>query len=193
MLVYKFKVSIDEDDNFLREIEIKPSQSFLEFHDVIQNCVALPEGEMASFYICDIKWRKQQEISLVGFDDGGEDDETGKNILVMNKTHLKDCINNPNEKLIYVYDFLKMHTFYLELFKIYQCDETITFPRCTKSIGDLPKTLKPGMIADNNSFDALQDTETDSEFADEPDPELLTDDEQLFDDFIEETDTNESY
>jgi hypothetical protein len=199
MLIYKFRITLEENDNFLREIEIRPSQTFKDFHEAMLDCSALTLGELASFFICDIKWRKQQEITLVK----AEDDENRARgdkppVKIMSKTLLNNCIESPNEQLIYINDFQKMHTFYIELFKIYDNQEKITtFPRCVKRFSDVPKTItqitNPGTMSNDEE-------ETQAEFEDELDDELMEDNDKLvsdednvmLDDIFEETNPNES-
>lgn len=190
MLVYKFKILLEDNDNFLREIEIKPSQTFEDFYNSIIDCVRIEPGEMASFFICDSKWRKQQEITLYKMDDDDDiNDQSHPKILVMGETTLKECIDNPNERLIFIYDFLKMHTFYIELFKIYDCDEKVDFPRCLKRIGDIPKALSRKA---NPNEEFLDDDEPVSEFEDEfAEGQISDEDDGIFDDFFEESNSSE--
>ena len=145
MIIYKFRITLEENDNYLREIEIKPGQTFEDFHKAILDCSLLSKDEMASFFICDIKWRKHQEITLVKTEE--EDDRRRPisekpPVKLMSETTLSNCINSPNEQLIYINDFQKVHTFYIELFKIYNSEEKAKFPRCVKKVSDLPKIIK---------------------------------------------------
>jgi len=143
MLIYRFKIVSDDNDKFYREIEIKPGNSFEDFHQAIQDCVSFEKGEMASFYICDSKWNKLQEIALCDVSDPDATDNT-EDIKVpeMSEVKLKDCINDPSQRMIYVYDFLKMHTLYIELSKITEGDSKIKYPRCIKCTSDFHKPLK---------------------------------------------------
>ena len=189
MLIYKFRVTLEDNDDFLREIEIKPNQTFEEFHNQLMGCISLTKGEMASFFLCDSKWRKQQEITLVDFSEGAEEAEEGEGkTLLMAKTQLKDIINSPNEKLIYIYDFMKMYTFFIELYKIYSCDEKIVYPRCVKSVSDIPKTMASNAVARKGEAVA---EEAEDEFSEEFDESEIEDDEKMFDDIYEDPNSNE--
>ncbi len=148
MLIYKFKIVNDDNDNFYREIEIKPSNTFEDFHKILIDCIKLTPDEMASFYICDNKWNKIQEISLCNLEeeedreDSDEPESPKKKVLVMSDVKLKECINDPNQRMIYIYDFFKMYTFYIELSKITDGDEKTIYPRCTKCVSDIQKPRK---------------------------------------------------
>jgi hypothetical protein len=191
MLIYKFRITLEENDNFLREIEIKPGHTFEDFHNAILDCSALNLGEMASFFICDIKWKKHQEITLVKAEDEDSRYRGDKPpVKVMSETTLSNCIDNPNEQLIYIYDFQKVHTFYIELFKIYNSEEKGTFPRCVKRVSDVPKTLAH---IPNPEAMAFEEEETTDEFEEELDEGAVDENDNLMlDDIFEETNPNES-
>jgi hypothetical protein len=190
MLIYKFRITLEENDNFLREIEVKPGQTFEDFHNAILECSALNIGEMASFFICDIKWRKHQEITLVKSEDEDSRNRGDKPpVKIMSETKLSNCIDNPNEQLIYIYDFQKVHTFYIELFKIFNSEEKVIFPRCVKKVSDVPKT----MTHIPNPEDTVYEEETVEEVIDEFDPGSVEDDDSLLlDDIFEEANPNDS-
>jgi len=148
MLIYRFKIVNDDNDNFYREIEIKPGNTFEDFHKLLVDCIKLSPGEIASFYICDSKWNKLQEISLCNMEEPEEDEsetlsETDKKkVVMMSDVKLKECINDPNQRMIYIYDFFKMYTFYIELSKITEGSEKTIYPRCTKSVSEIHKPRK---------------------------------------------------
>jgi hypothetical protein len=147
MHIYKFRIISDENDSFFREIEIKPSSTFLDFHKAILECIGFEDEEMASFYVCDGQWNKGQEISLCDLNvtDEQDDDEdlyprnAKKSLppLVMSEVKLKDIIIDPHQRFIYVFDFLNMWTFYVELFKILPAAANTKYPVCTKCTGKL--------------------------------------------------------
>jgi hypothetical protein len=195
MLIYKFRITLEENDNFLREIEIKPGQTFEDFHVAIQNSVNTIKGEMASFFICDSKWKKHQEITLVKTDAEPVDRElnAGKPpVILMSETKLSSCIDSPNAQMIYVYDIHRLNTFYIELFKIYNIEENITIPRLLKSVSDVPKAVTQITSPEEIIIDYDESIE---EVADEIDESRLgEEDTELFGDLFEEpnpTDGNE--
>jgi hypothetical protein len=64
--------------------------------------------EVASFYTCDETWNQEDEISL--FDTGDVIGEQ-KNMSL----HTIRAVRRENTKIIYVYDFINMWTFLVEL------------------------------------------------------------------------------
>ncbi|HLG34914.1 MAG TPA: hypothetical protein VI757_08555 [Bacteroidia bacterium] len=134
MAVYKFRVTFEEHDEVSRDIEIKATQSFEDLHNIILQSVGFNSKEMASFYMSDDFWKKGKEITLADMSDG-----EGK-IAMMKNSRLKDFIADPHQKIYYVYDFMAMWTFHLELIKIIVSEETgIFYPRCVRTAGDAPK------------------------------------------------------
>src|SRR5262249_38322820 len=110
-------------------------QTFEDLHNAIQKAVNFDNSQLASFYMSDDTWRKGLEITLM--DMKGEEDETSGKI--MNKCILSNFIDDPHQKILYVFDFLAMWTFRIELIKILSQDPKTTYPKCVKSIGIAPK------------------------------------------------------
>ena len=45
-MVYRFKVWFENNDEVIRWIDIKPSQTFLDFHNAIQDAIGLTSGSV---------------------------------------------------------------------------------------------------------------------------------------------------
>ncbi|MBQ7551018.1 MAG: hypothetical protein IJT04_05795 [Bacteroidales bacterium] len=172
-MYYKFRVYYDEVEDFVRDIEIEANDSFESFHKILLSSIGLDGKELASFFICDSKWNKQKEISLM---DMGDDDEKEEPvyeeedeyslrsklpIFVMKDSLLKDFITNPHQQLMYEYDFLNPKVFYIELLKILPEEKGVTYPRCTHSVKELPKELKNFKLPniDDGYNELLEETE----------------------------------
>jgi hypothetical protein len=158
MHIYKFRILSDEDENFIRDIEIKSTHSYEDFHQAILDSIGFIGQELASFYICDRKWNKNKEITLLDMTDEGvsnvsnakdeaedEDDEKIAVIpmFIMRDSKINKFIDDPHQRMIYEYDFLNLRTFYIELMKVHEAEEGISYPRCTLikgSISEFPET-----------------------------------------------------
>lgn len=153
MYYYKFRVNFDEVEDFLRDIEILSHDTFASFHDILYNSIGLKGNELASFFICDSKWNKQKEITLIDMGDdrteeqpqyNEEDDySTASNIpkSVMSESVLKDFITDPHQQIIYEYDFLNPKVFYIELLKISPKQDGVVYPRCSFKAKEMPQEL----------------------------------------------------
>jgi len=196
MYYYKFKVSFDEVEDFERNIEILSSDNFESFHQILYDSIGLTGHELASFSICDTKWNKKQEITLIDMQDDRESEaptyeeeeeySTSSNIpkYIMKDAVLKDFITDPHQHIMYEYDFIHPKVFYIELLKTLPAKENAVYPRCTLSEGVLPKPDEHPASADLES-DFLND------FLDGVDEDDLDDftDEQIWDDSQTEFDS----
>ena len=178
MYYYKFKISFDEVEDFERNIEILSSDNFESLHQILYDCIGLTGHELASFSVCDTKWNKKQEVTLIDMQDErtsetptyDEEEEfsTASNIpkYIMRDAVLKDFITDPHQHIMYEYDFIRPKVFYIELLKTLTAKENAVYPSCTFSAGILPK---PDEVPVNPEDDFLNDLleETDEDAFDE--------------------------
>ena len=114
MYYYKFKVFYDEVEDFVRDVDVLANSNFEDFHMFLYQCLGLQGNEFAAFSICDQKWNKQKEITLMDtseeedmaeepeYDD--EDSFSTKSRLprfVMKDAILKDFITDPHQHILY--------------------------------------------------------------------------------------------
>ena len=182
MYTYKFRLFFDEVEDFVRDFELLADQSFLDFHDaIIRNISGLSGEELASFYVCDSKWNKLREITLIDMDDRGEDgDSSLLPKITMEEAILSNLIDDPHQRLIYEYDFLNLKTFFIELLKSSKSDSKYTYPRCTASVGELPKQVnlfqKDAFDFSDLKEDVYDEDEDTEDFYDEEDLQRLSND-----------------
>lgn len=188
MLIYKFKISFEDYDDFSREIELRADQTFEDFHQAILGNLGLDPGMMASFFICDHRFRKKKEIQLIetppdNARNKSEQTEGPENIskaILIREYELKDIIDDPHQRLIFLYDYKNRWTFYIELIKILPENKSHSYPFFSKSIGAVPAELVP---VSPNIVEPL--TDDDLEFTEEED--ALPDDLSDFDQVDEES------
>jgi len=113
MLTYKFRVILDTEEDVFRDIEIDQEETFENFYKAIILSFDFVGKELASFYMSNEKWDKGREIGLM--DMGGVDSENENLPAVMSTAVLKNFVKDADQKIILVYDFLKMWCFYIEL------------------------------------------------------------------------------
>ncbi len=147
MLIYRFRITCEEHDAFLREIEILPNQSFLDFHHILLESAELMHVERASFFAADKGYRKKKEISLKTekrqvrkYDEDLDQVLTETVVLpLMKNEKLKNYIEDPHQKLIYEFHGRDTFSFHIELYKIYPSEGLDVMPRCIKRSGELPR------------------------------------------------------
>jgi hypothetical protein len=153
MHIYKFRVLLEDQDDFLRDYEIGSKQTFGDFHRLLIDSLELDSKELASFSVCDSRWKKMKEITLVDMmdnmqepDDTFDDDENPKPrmpMFVMDDVKIKDMIDDPHQRLIYEYNFLNSRLFFIELIKISDAVPGVNYPKCVKQTGQLLNTVVP--------------------------------------------------
>lgn len=154
MHIYKFRMLSEENEDFLRDFEIQATQTFEDLHGLITECVSLKGNELASFYICDQKWNKQLEITLLDMKDMEEEqearEEEDNETYVMTHSLIRDFINEPHQRLLYEYDFLDPKVFYLELLSVYKQKDDDSYPRCTLSRGNMNENVTPEELEEDD-------------------------------------------
>ena len=146
-MVYKFRVILDTEDDVFRDIAILEDDTLEDLHNAIVNSFGFDGLEIASFYTCDDKWNQKDEISL--FDTG---DVIGEQKIMSDYT-LSDILDTENTKIIYVYDFLNMWTFLVELAAVE--DQVIgnTYPETLFSHGEMPMDAPEKDFSDSTTSD----------------------------------------
>lgn len=170
--IYKFRVIIDAEEDVFRDIEISTDDHFFSLHKAILDAFDFEDGEMASFYLSDDNWEKGLEISLM---------DMGSDNLSMTGSILSDFVDKPSDKLLYVYDFLRMWCFYVELVEVTKEKPSTIYPRVALVYGDAPSQDSKemdlfGTEVDNEEFDDQNDDYKGSDDEDEEN-EFFDDDE----------------
>jgi hypothetical protein len=111
----KFRVLLDSNDKneIFRDILIDDEATFETFYKAIINSFNFTGDQMASFYVSNEEWDKGHEISLMDMSYG--DDSVDSLPSVMKDAKIKTFIEEPDQKFILVYDFLRMWIFLAEL------------------------------------------------------------------------------
>ncbi len=149
-MIYKIRIILDTEEDIFRDMEIEASKSLEDFHNAITQAFGFLGNEMASFYTCDEQWSQDEEIALFDMSENGSD------VRLMNETFLEDIITEKTPKLIYVYDFLSMWTFFVELADVVEKEDGRSYPNILFSFGELPDAppekkfeSEPGVDLDN--------------------------------------------
>lgn len=159
-MIYRFRVILDNDvdDDVFRDLEIKETDTLEDLHNIITQSFGFDGTEMASFYLSDNQWSQGEEISLF---DLSED----ASARLMSGTIINNVVFEMQTKLIYVYDFLSMWTFFVELAEIVEETPGVIYPNLMFVHGQIPDT------APEKSFDADDDYDDFDEFDDDIDVE----------------------
>lgn len=148
MAILKFRVYWEEDNSVYRDMVIKHTQSFLELHNSILKCYEFDNKHSATFYRSNDNWQRGKEITLEKYDKIYKAEP-----MIMSETLIGTEIREPNQKLIYVYDFHKNWTFLLELINVNKDENPqIMYPSCVRSEGLAPSQYgTKGLISEKLS------------------------------------------
>lgn len=131
---YVFRIVLDYEEDVFRDVSLASEASFLELYQFITASFNFKGEELGSFFLSNDDWEKGEEITLVdmGFDFPGEVKRA------MADTKLNDLVTEKGQKLICVYDFMRMWCFFIELIEIKELP-TLCTPELILSYGKAPK------------------------------------------------------
>ncbi len=178
-MIYRITFFNEEVDNFKRVFDCNPDATFLDLHKAVLASVKYPDDQMTSFFLCNDRWEKEQEVTLVPMENSFEYDN-----MVMEDTRLSDLLTESKQRLIYVFDPMFDRNFFGEL--TLQKGE-VEGVQCVVSTGKAPKQLETEdfLNTGSGSMDVDADFYGSDEYdADELDPEgfgdMNFDDSSLF-------------
>lgn len=156
--MYKFRLILDiKNEEVIREIAIAKDFTLEELHQTILNSFGFEGQEMASFYHTDDDWIQGDEIPLFNMSEqvGG--------LTQMRDYKIEFIFNHVSKKMIYVYDFFKLWTFFVEYIDDYKTNEDKSVPLLLFSLGEMPKEAPKKEFEtqdiDDDEFDIFEDDE----------------------------------
>jgi hypothetical protein len=158
-MIYRFRIILDSHEDVFRDIEIEDSATLEDFHNVITQSFGFRGQEMASFYISNEEWAQGDEIALFDMNE-----EPGS-IRIMNETLLKEVSDKNQTRLIYVYDFLNLWTFLVELADVASPGTGVIYPNLMFAHGEIPEEApdKEFVSKTSDDSDLEDDYDLDSE------------------------------
>jgi hypothetical protein len=145
MAILKFRVYFEEDDSIYRDVAVRHTQSFLQLHQIILKGYEFDSKHQATFYRSNDNWQRGREISLEKYDKAYKAEP-----LLMESTIIGSEIFDPNQKFIYVYDFVKNWSFLVELINVSKEESgKLEYPAVIKSEGIPPSQYgTKGLVGD---------------------------------------------
>ena len=161
MAVLKFRIYYEEDESTYRDIVIKHTQTFFDFHQIILKAYTFDNKYAATFYRSNDQWQKGREISLEKYDKSYKTEP-----LIMAETLIGSEIKDPNQKFIYVYDFKKNWTFLCEFINVHKEEyKKAIYPNIARTEGIAPpqygtqELLEKKIIDTEEHYDLEKDAE----------------------------------
>ncbi len=136
MAVYRFRLCFEEDEEVVRIMDVRSSQTLEDFHFAILKAIEFDQKHNALFYISDDTWKKHDKY--VFLPEAGMEETP-----LFSTTRLSALINDPHQKLLYVYDLNEQWTLMVELITISMKEDTkSTYPLVVRSENKAPKQYK---------------------------------------------------
>ena len=150
--IFKIRVVLDVVEDVYRDIEIEANAPLLHLHAATLDAFGWQGDEMASFYRSNEQWDRGDEIPLMAMPDGFEEfeeeldfedidlsatnrqDQTSS----MESQRVSDMLSSAGDRAIYVYDFLRMWCFYVELIEVAESETGASYPRLAGEFGEAP-------------------------------------------------------
>jgi len=145
---YNIRVILESKEDVIRNIEINSNCLLSELHYYLIECFDLNKNELASFYTTNNELEIIDEIPLISFEDRGSN---------MQNTKLEVVLDEHSNNLIYVYDYMKMWRFLIEL---KSKEEDFDFKKCLSKIGKMPKEapeINFSLENQNDDEDGIED------------------------------------
>jgi hypothetical protein len=201
MAIYRFRVSFEDYDDIMREIDLRSNQTFEDLHFAIHRTTGYEPEKSSSFYVSSDQWLKGYEIAYLP-----SQRKTDSGVALMSNSKLSSFIDDPHQKFYYTYNFERPYDFHVELIKILlEAEQGKEYPYVVRSAGEAPKPAGTGAphIAPpvSEDFDFLNDMEYSPEDAEEMDIEKIEgedeevaaeEEEEEKDEFIDEFSDNEN-
>jgi hypothetical protein len=129
--MYKIRVILDTKEDVIRTVLVDDNINLETLHTIIAKSFGFKGQEMASFYRTDDEWTQGEEIPLFNMAEAGEE-------IFMKTCILNETLPEENNKLIYVYDFLNMWTFYVDIIEI-SSEKIEHLPQTILTVGEIPE------------------------------------------------------
>lgn len=133
MAILKFRVYWEEEDAIYRDVLVKHTQHFSDFHQIILKAFEFDQKHDATFFRSNEKWQRGREISKEVYQK-----EYPVAPLLMDETTIGSEIMDTNQHFIYLYDFNKAWTFLVELIQVIKnadADMNLEYPLISRVEG----------------------------------------------------------
>ncbi len=153
-MIFRIRIILDVEADVLRDIEIEAKCTLKNLHEAITKSFGFLGNELASFYESDKDWKQGKELPLFSIDDNA----------TMENVKLDQIFKGSQKRLIYVYDFLNMWTFYVELKESGEIIPGVNYPNLIHSQGDVPENPPEKKFQTDGDllFDDSQENEEDT-------------------------------
>jgi hypothetical protein len=131
---FLYRVIVDHEPVAFRDILISSHATLFDLHQAIIKAFDFNSDELSMFYQSNEEWERKEEFLLMKMEDSQEQKE-------MSEVFLYEVTSRPSDRLLYIYDLLRVWVFYVELIHILdelENPQEIKIPAILKSYGPNP-------------------------------------------------------
>lgn len=163
-MIYKIRVILDTKEDVFRDIEVRDKQTLFSLYKGIVSAFSLQGEELASFYESNKDWDEGKEIPLEDMGDTGNDE-------TMADFQISEILPKVGNRMIFVYDYMEMWTFYVEVIAIEDKKAVFNYPLTVYRFGSMPlKAPKRNQdildLEEDEIIDSEEDAEAETSFDD---------------------------
>ena len=129
--IYRIRAILDDKEDIIRDFEIEANSSLNDLHYYINKSFGFNGTELACFYKSNSKWEQGEELPLI---DLNEENQSLAKILI------NEILTDSLKQLIYVYDFFKLWTFYIQVVEEVEIVKNQNYPRLIFSHGKISES-----------------------------------------------------
>ena len=157
-MIFQIAFSCDEGNDLRLVFNADSEATFLDLHKAILSAVGYADTQVTSFFMCNDRWEKGQEVTLVEMDSNFEYDN-----MTMEDTRLADLLEEKGQRLIYIFDPMYERYFFGSLKDI--LPGNVEGVQCVSKSGTPPKQLREeDPAAAFTAKNGKADWETDEDF-----------------------------
>lgn len=146
-MIYRLRVILDVEQDVFRDLEIEALASLDDLHLSITQAFGFLGNEMASFYRTNEEWIQGEELPLLDLDD----------IDSQAQQPLNTFFDTDHHKLIYIYDFMNLWTFFIELMEVGEPAAGVEYPNLIFGQGEVPEEAPGKSFEEASEHTTLED------------------------------------
>jgi hypothetical protein len=153
MAIYRFRITLEDYEEVVRDIDARPEDSFLAVLRSLLVSVKFDDMHQAMLFNSDDFWRKGRVVAEAAKDFLVCDDKNPLSELKVGK-----LINYPHQKFLFVYDLNTEWTFLIEFTRVIkEINSKLSYPACTRTIGNGPRQYRIVLPPSADSFSDDED------------------------------------
>ncbi|MDR1347016.1 MAG: hypothetical protein LBJ63_01095 [Prevotellaceae bacterium] len=154
MAIYKYKLTIEGNKNFVRECEIEADSTLYDLHRYIQKELDFDDAQLAVFFVSNPQWERIASVPVFDLGNGS-----------MDSIVIGDLVNDEKNNLLYVFDMYHNRQLQIEFMFEVESTQRVTYPRTVASKGNSPNQFSENISAteiyNDDDFAGFQNEELD--------------------------------